>query len=70
MRREGTTAMSSNVKARRARLARPSSMSMLTLTAYPRGSAAFRVSAGGWRAPCTGHAPATRPRAPVSDNRV
>src|SRR5688572_28396469 len=35
VRREGTTAMSSNVYARRARLARPSSMSMLTRPAYP-----------------------------------
>ena len=37
VRREGTTAMSSNAYARRARLARPSSISMVTRPAYPRG---------------------------------
>src|SRR5690606_8668068 len=36
VRREGTTAMSSNAYARRARLARPSSISMVTPPAYPR----------------------------------
>src|SRR5690606_9290641 len=35
VRRDGTTAMSSNVYARRARLPRPISMSMLTRPAYP-----------------------------------